>query len=795
MELKARSLPLKNFLIAGGTAMAMLAAVFALRFVPFDNDISVMLPRDEEITKTFRFFREAPFTANVFVSFELKEGSRQDLIRAVDQFAGSIHSPMITRVLKGGDAEQSMEDMREFFRLAPQLMGEYRLKKLDLKLNSQFVREKFKRLFRLSLNPAGSFMLPIALQDPLGFHDQELQGFKTLLAGSDYDVQLLDGHLVSRDEHHALVVLETNVPVTDGLGARNLIAYLEDLRGRLPRDISADFIAGHLHAISNENVIKRDILVTVSVTSVVFLFLFIFLFKDIRALLLFITPSISVLISIPVCALMIGKLSYIIMGMGAVISGIAVDYCIHVYVAMQSGQGRKDAVREIAKPVISGALTTAGAFAVFLFSGVPGYQQLALFTVVSTVFSLGLALLVFPYFLKTSAEGVGCRQRDFLKHFPPVFDRAVVGVWALVVLACAAAVPFVHFRMDVKQYDGSERGIFQTEEKFHKIWGGNARPAMLVIEADTFDQALETGRRLQPEILSVLGDVSYASLPQVWPPEKERLENLERWNRYWDEARIQKLRDLFKSEGAAYQFSETAFDPFFQTLRLQPEEVRAFARIGLLEQIKNRFAFETKRGWQLVSYFPDDENLITAVRNKTGHEPGAFLISAKRFESLLSKRTLTEAFYLSLAIAVILPALAFLFLKNIRQVLISLIPVVSSIVCILAMLVVFKLSLNVASLIALMVVGGFSIDYGTFMIHQNEHDLKTNTYLGVTLSALTAFCGAGALLFAKHPVLFAYGTTMVCGVAAGYVSAVFVVPAVCRLAKKKKILAVLFKAA
>ena len=105
------------------------------------------------------------------------------------------------------------------------------------------------------------------------------------------------------------------------------------------------------------------------------------------------------------------------------------------------------------------------------------------------------------------------------------------------------------------------------------------------------------------------------------------------------------------------------------------------------------------------------------------------------------------------------------------------------------------MSLNVASLIALMVVGGFSIDYGTFVIHQKEHDLKTNTYLGVSLSALTAFCGAGALMFAKHPVLFTYGITMVCGVVAGYISAIFVVPAVYRRVIKKKALSEVFETA
>lgn len=774
-------------MIALGTGIALLGAVAALRFVPFDNDISVMLPGQPEILRTFRFFREAPFTRNVLVSFELKEGSLPDLIRAVDQFTGKINSPMITHVLTGADSRQSLEGMREFVRFAPQLMDENGLKEVDSKLNAGFIREKLKSLYHAMLSPAGSFMLPVMQQDPLGLQGKALQDLRSLAAGSDYDVQLQEGHLISRDGRHALAVLETAVPVTDGFGARKLIDYLQGQLAGLPANISADLITGHLHSLSNEKIIKRDIVVTTSVTSLVFLLLFLFLFKDLRALLLFVTPSISVLISIPLCAWIMGRLSYIIMGMGAVISGIAVDYCIHVYVAMQSGQTRKAAIGEIAKPVISGALTTAGVFAVFLFSGVPGNRQLALFTVVSTFLSLGLALLIFPHFLVPSGKREpGHALKEFSWKLPVSWDGAVIGVWAVILLACAAALPFVHFRMDVKQYDGSEKAIFQAEEKFHQDWGGKNKPAMLVIEAPSFEEALETGHRIRPEILSVLGRKPFTGLSQIWPAERGRLENLARWKQYWKGERTEKIRNLIKTEGAAYNFSDEAFDSFFQMLDPGTEEIKAFEEMDFLRPLKRRFAFETAKGWQLVHFFPDEEGLVKTLSQKSRNWPGVFTVSAKNFEALLSKTTLSEACVLSLAIMVILPVLAFLFLRNVPLVLISLIPVASSILFIFGTLAVFKLSLNVASVIAILVVGGFSIDYGTFVIHQNEYHLKTNTHLAVTLSALTALFGAGALVFAKHPVLFSYGTSMVAGIVPGYASAVFVVPAFYRLLKRRE---------
>jgi predicted exporter len=85
--------------------------------------------------------------------------------------------------------------------------------------------------------------------------------------------------------------------------------------------------------------------------------------------------------------------------------------------------------------------------------------------------------------------------------------------------------------------------------------------------------------------------------------------------------------------------------------------------------------------------------------------------------------------------------------------------------------------LTAASIVAAMVVVGLCIDYGIFMVHAGLQRLQCGTSLSVTLSALTTLVGAGSLLLARHPVMYAIGITLVFGVASGYVCAVCVVPA------------------
>ncbi len=752
----------------------LLSAVFFLSRTSFDNDVSVMLPRNLEILRVFRFFRQAPFTSNAVVSFEMKgENVRfQDLIRAADEFTAKVQSPMITRVTSGADSSMTVSGMLDFVKAAPQLAGPSQLAELETKMSAEAVRAKMDSIYKMSLNPAGSFMLPLTRLDPLGFHEDALKKLRSLLEGLDYDVHLEQGHLISRDGRHALVILETKVPVTDGPGARKLTDFIQGTLTQLPPGISAELISGHLHTVSNEKMIRRDIAVTSGVTAVLFIALFFLIFKDSRALLLFAIPAVSVLLAVPFCALVFGKLSAIILGMGAVISGIAVDYCIHVYVAMQSVRGRKEVFREIAVPILGGAMTTVGVFAVFLFSNVPGNRQLALLTILSLLFSLGIALFIFPVFLSKPAQEFSRRAAKTVFSLPAFLDLPAVAVWGSLLLACAAAVPLVHFRMDVRQYDGSEKSIFETEEKFQAEWGGKAKPAMMVFEAPSFDQALEKSSAF-----------SYAGFASVWPSENVRKENLENWNAYWSESRVEKLREVLRLSGEGFGFSQTAFGSFFENLRPGAGTVSEFKNLTVLEPLRKRFTYEADGKNYAVTFFPDEEKTVSGAVRQASGIPGAFVVSVKRFERLLSKSTLGEAVYLGLAILVMLPLMAFCFLKSIRLTLVSLIPVVTSVLFAMGSLAVFRLNLNVSSLVALMVVGGISIDYGLFMIYENLHQLKTNTLLAVTLSALTTILGAGALVFAKHPVLHTYGITLVCGVTAGYLSAIFTVPAVYRLAK------------
>ena len=50
----------KQLVVVALLGLVVLFALFGLRFIKFNNDIKVMLPQQEEILKTFDFFKESP---------------------------------------------------------------------------------------------------------------------------------------------------------------------------------------------------------------------------------------------------------------------------------------------------------------------------------------------------------------------------------------------------------------------------------------------------------------------------------------------------------------------------------------------------------------------------------------------------------------------------------------------------------------------------------------------------------------------------------------------------------------
>ena len=775
---------LKWFIIV----LVMLATVIAIANVgriSFDNNIESMLPKNQEVQRIIEFLRESQFSDNVVLSFNLEsnEYSTRDLFSVVDQVAQSLEPPLVTDASSGISGIDPAKEIVSFARYVPQLFDKEALVNTRQKTTPDGIQTRLSQIYRQMITPAGTFMKSSVQTDPLGISFQMLNKVKKLSSSLGYDVTFDQGHFVSRDGKHALLFVETPITLTDGFGSRKLITYLKEKLKVLPPYISVDIIAGHLHTVSNEDVIKRDIRLMLAIATVAFFLLFLIVLRDLKAIMIFLVPLASVLVAINLSLLVYKKLSYFIIGMGAVIVGIAIDYGIHVYIAVRAVGGKPEVVKRVAKPVVTGALTTIGVFAAFLFSSVSGYRQLGLFAIISIAICLFYALFILPHFLGNwRGSEIKDKAMYSLSDKHNAFNGIITSVWLVVMILAIVMSSRIVFNNDIKQFDGAEPKITQSEERFNRIWARKDMPAIMVVSGETMEDVLRQNELIYQEIVAKIGEENITSVVGVWPSAQSRVANIERWNTFWQSGQEEKLKNMFREYGSKYNFSEEAFEPFFNNLYADTKEP------AFLERLKKKFIFKKQNGYQVLSFFPDKEQYVTKILAMTKNRPDIFLVSRRALSNMISRSISSEALFVLVVAGFFILALTFLLLQNVRLAFIALIPVLSGVLGVLGIFSLFKIPLTVPAIVAGMVVVGLSIDYGIFMVYKHKCKLNVETPKAVAISAVTTLIGAGVLLFSKHPVLFSIGLTMTIGVSLGCITSLIVVPSAYALwvGKEKK---------
>ena len=481
--------------------------------------------------------------------------------------------------------------------------------------------------------------------------------------------------------------------------------------------------------------------------------------------------------------------------MAAVITGIAIDYGIHVYSAVRVSGGRPESVKRVAKPIMVGALTTMGVFGGFLFSRVPGYRQLALFSICGISICLFYSLFILPQILRgkrsSNFEGVSNFIGRGHKH---IKRRGILYFWGIFVIVAMLLSSRLVFENDVKQFDGSSKQTIMAEDKFHSVWGRGKKPAIFVTTGNSLEEAISSNEDIYKEVVNIGRDEGFASIASIWPGIKTRQTNFDRWGMFWNKKKIDETEKLFQKNGELFGFSDKAVSVFFSTLEHQDLTKEGIpVRSELFESIIEKFVHGGDDGYQVLSFFPDEDDYMELFVPIAENNKGTFIISGKAFERELSNSISAEIIPLSVAAAIIIVTLTMVFLRNVRLASIALIPVISAIVTITGGLTLLGASLNASAAVAALIVCGLCIDYGIFMVYScRDHEADAVTTTAVALSALTTLIGSGTLLLAKHPILFSIGRTITLGVLAGFLTSFFVVPVIYKVwidrGKKEQVL-------
>ncbi len=765
--------------------MALIGASLAgFSFIRFSNNIEALLPADPDISRSMAFLKDSNLSNKVVISVALNspDKDKKDLLAAVDQLADSLKPPLFTKVTVGLSELTMTDDIEFLFNRMPQLFTEDDLRAVDVQLNPEGISVKMRKNYLQLMKPEGIFMNSMLRSDPLGLNLVMLNKLKALSTSLGYNVSVEGGHFISQDNRHAMIIAQTPVPITDSLGSKRLIEDLGEQFKKLPAYISADIVSGHTHTLSNERVMKKDVALTSIVASVAFVLLMLLVFRDASAILIFLIPLFSIFQAIFVCYFFMGGLSYAVIGLSTVLAGISVDYGIEVYVAARNATNPVYGISRIIRPVIVGALTTAAVFFSFLFSHIEGYQQLGYLSLLGLAFSFIYCFLVIPHFASKKAIGqtVGW-WLDGVRWS----NNAVVGGWLVLTLIFLFFAFKVTFDNNIYKIDGTESPILQAEKRFQEVWG-QERPALLVTNGKSLEEALEKNDEVYREAVKAIGADHISSMSTLWPSEKTRKENQERWQQFWADGRERELKQLLQAEVGKYGFAQDAFTPFFARLHKATVTEAGLADNDLISKLKERFIHASQDRYQVVSFFPDEDQYVRAIAAMSARHPETFLVSGKAMSQKISEVIYSDIFLMTAITSVLVIGLTYLYFRNMKELLIALVPVVTGIVWLFGLMSIFGIAFNLSTLITGIALMGICVDYGIFTVFRCRNNIQAGVVLSVAMSAISTIMGTGVLILAQHPALFYVGLTMTIGISTGYLSSLLVIPQLYRLLMPSK---------
>jgi predicted exporter len=755
--------------------LILFIAVIAGSFVQilrqhFVNDISVMLPDSPELKRSLDFINNSDMSDTIAFSITLRTDSNKNLLFETDDFAKKLEKSVLI-----SDATTGIEDLditalkKDIATLLPLLLDKDDYHLFDGIENKEHISQQVKQMFIMLTTPGSSFLQTSIGTDPFSWSNHILNKLQVLSKSMGFDVELENNHFVDKTRKHSLIVAKTSVKVTDAEKSEILLLSIDEIIKSFP-DLNITTICGHKHTLSNQNVVKKDIYITTIIITISFIFLMLFTFRTFDALTIFILPFFAIIISVFISSFILSSLSFFMIGFAAVIAGISVDYGIHLFTAYKTNGYQR--FKKTIKPVIIASLSTIGVFVSFFVSSVQGYKELAVFSILSIIICVILSILFLPHFWIKKNLISNIKVPSELSHNK---SKLVLIVWGIVLFSSIICMTNSNFlkATDISAFDGSEQKVFDAEAKFYSVWGGEKKPGVII----TQDKSIETAWQDYESITKKLAaDIKgFNSLAVLLPSIQQQNQNLQNFKNFWSKEKILKLKSDFLKETSRYGFKENSFDNFF--LMLEATDINVKAQVPDVLKIFKKHFVKDNGSIQLFSYFSDTKDNLLKVESILKNYPDSYVVSRRELSSQIGKQLILDLKKISIFAFCWVFVLIMLLLRKPSHIMLSLLPVVTSISFVFLILNLLSMEVSAIILITLIIILGLSLDYGVF-ISSAESDKELNSVIvATTFSMLTSLMGAGALLFASHPVMFSIGTTIVSGVLAAYLSAVFCIPA------------------
>ena len=481
-------------------------------------------------------------------------------------------------------------------------------------------------------------------------------------------------------------------------------------------------------------------------------------------------------------ALLFDGVHGITVAFGFTLIGVVQDYPIHLFSHQRAGLSPWANARAIWPTLATGVASTCIAYVTFLFSGVDGLQQLAVFTIAGLGVAALTTRLLLPALIDPAPQGF--EQGDIATSPRLATLWAAVArvprprAWQLASLAAltiaiVAFAPGAFWQNDLSKLTPVPADALAQDAHLRDALGAPDVRYLLAVRGADVEQALQRVETLHPKLDALIARkaiAGYDSAARVLPSAATQQAR---------QAKLpmpETLRASLDAAVATTPFRSDAFEDFLTDI----ERARTAAPLTPRDLAGTPLA--TRIGGLLL----ENKDHATALISMTGltdpaavaralNAPGVELLDLKT-----ASESLVEAYrdrvLLALAIAALLLATTvWLALRSPHRALRVLLPMALTTLIVLAVLRAFGVELTLFHLVALILAAGLGLDYALFFEHAgDDYEDQLRTLHALIVCSLMTLLVFFLLALSSIPVLRAIGVTVTLGVIGNFVLALLI---------------------
>jgi len=752
---------IRRFGVVGLWALAMAYGLWLVAAqVSVHSELADLLPEGTTATQRLLLTQVRTGVAGRLMLLAIEGGDPDDLAQASREFGQQLRATGHFNVIGNGALALSKQDQELLFRSRYLLSRQVTPEAFSVESLRHALEQRLDDL----RSPLASMIKETIPGDPTG----AFLGILKDWSGQEGPAKHR-GVWMSEDHSKALLIAETKAT---GFDADAQATIQQDIRKTFealpdrPASLRVVMSGPGVFAVEIKQTIEAEIWWLSTAASTLVVLLLYASYRSVTLVLLSVIPlSTGIIAGVLAVNSWFGFIHGITLGFGITLLGIVDDYPIHLFSHLNERGSAPAVIRAIWPTMRLGVLTTVIGFSSLLLSGFPALAQLGLFAVVGLV----TAALVTRYVLPVCVPPAFV-PREVPQAIVPAVAQLTRAKWLVPGAVVLATFMLLWSDTPLWQTDlaslspVSEARKRLDEQLRHDLGAPDVRD-LLVIEGETAEDVLQRGEAVMSQLEQLRAGELVAGYDLV--------------SSYLPSRRSQQARQQALPERSVLEhnlqtalsglpFAPGLFTPFLDSIdaaRTQP--------------MIDRDTFKsTAVGLKLASLLIEQQGQWSAVvplrgvadRARLGeivegwHVPGVAYVDLKeesnRLMTAYRDRTLAIVAWGLLVIAAVLAV----GLKSISLLRPVLLPMMSALVVVVALVNAAGESLSLFHVATFLLVIGLGLDYALFFNRpEGTGEERARTLYGLLVCSATTILVFGVLACSKIPVLHAIGMTAAIG--------------------------------